>query len=97
MSKREITVNVTEFKAKCLGLLRSLERGTLKRVTVMRRGVPVADVAPAAAKTTKPLKSAYGFIRGSIRFAPGYDPFEQVIEEPKDPFFGKKSKKSRAA
>ena len=97
MSKREITVNVTEFKIKCLGLLRSLEQGTLKRVTVMRRGVPVADVAPAAATKAKPLKSAYGFIRESIRFAPDYDPFEQVVEEPKDPFSGKKSKKSRAA
>ena len=88
MATRELTVNVTEFKAKCLEHLRKLEAGRLRKVTVVRRGKPVAVVQSAAA-ASKPLTDSYGFMQGTLRLSPDYDPFEQVIEEPSDPFFDK--------
>jgi antitoxin (DNA-binding transcriptional repressor) of toxin-antitoxin stability system len=88
MASKEVSVNVTEFKTKCLEHLRKLETGKLRKVTVLRRGKPVAVVESAATKD-KPLKSAYGFMRGVMRIPPDYDPFEQVIDEPDDPFIGK--------
>jgi antitoxin (DNA-binding transcriptional repressor) of toxin-antitoxin stability system len=82
-----LTINATAFKAKCLDLLSRLDGGKLKRVTVTKRGKPVA-VVEAARVPRKPYASAYGFLRGKIHFAPDYDPFERVIDEPQDPFFG---------
>jgi antitoxin (DNA-binding transcriptional repressor) of toxin-antitoxin stability system len=79
----EITIPVTQFKANCLKLFKRLEQGKLKRVTVTRRGKPVALVEPSRTKR-KPLADAYGFMRGAIHLSPDYDPFEQVIEEPED-------------
>jgi antitoxin (DNA-binding transcriptional repressor) of toxin-antitoxin stability system len=40
----ELTISVTEFKAKCLGLLERLATGDLTRVTVLKRGKPLAVV-----------------------------------------------------
>jgi antitoxin (DNA-binding transcriptional repressor) of toxin-antitoxin stability system len=82
-----LTINATAFKAKCLDLLTRLDGGKLKRVTVTKRGKPVAVVEPARLPR-KPYKSAYGFLRGKVHFATDYDPFEQVVEEPEDPFLG---------
>lgn len=81
----EITVSASGFKARCLSLLRKLETGELSRIKVTRRGKPVA-IMVAAATETGPLKDVYGFQAGTIRFSPDYDPFEQVIEAPSDPF-----------
>jgi antitoxin (DNA-binding transcriptional repressor) of toxin-antitoxin stability system len=88
MADTELTVNVTEFKANCLDLFKRLEAGKIKRITVTRRGLPVASIAPPPLRKKKKFEDIYGCMRGTIQFAPDYDPFEQVIEEPKDPFFG---------
>jgi prevent-host-death family protein len=88
MSEREITVTTTDFKAKCLDVLRRVENGKLTRVTVTKRGKPVAVLERADAPK-KPYKSAYGFMRDRIRLSADYDPFEQVIFESADPFIGK--------
>jgi prevent-host-death family protein len=83
-----ITVSASGFKAKCLSLLRKLETGELARVMVTRRGKPVALIVGAATQR-EPLKDMYGFQAGLIQFSPDYDPFEQVIDEPSDPFLDK--------
>lgn len=96
MSTKDVTVNVTEFKAKCLDHLRKLESGKLRRVTVVRRGKPVAVVQSADA-ARKPVEDSYGFMKDILRLGPDYDPFEQVIEESGDPFFAKPSDRDAAA
>ena len=96
MATKELTVNVTEFKAKCLEHLRKLESGKLRKVTVVRRGKPVAVVQSAEAKK-KPLKDVYGFMSDVMHLAPDYDPFEQVIDEPKDLFLDKTPDRDAAA
>jgi antitoxin (DNA-binding transcriptional repressor) of toxin-antitoxin stability system len=96
MATREVTVNVTEFKAKCLEHLRKLESGRVRKVTVTRRGKPVAVIERAAAGEM-PVKDVYGFMRDVMRLSPDYDPFEQVVEEPSDPFFDTASDGDAAA
>lgn len=40
------TINVTDFKAKCLSLFDELEARRVSRVIVTRRGKPVAELRP---------------------------------------------------
>ena len=87
----KIRITVTEFKSKCLDLFKRLELGTATEVIVTRRGKPVATVRPA--DTPKIKGSAWGFMRGSVKIAPGVDLTEPVIdEEPDDPFIGKEKR-----
>ena len=90
------TIQASEFKAKCLDHLRQLETGKLRKVTVVRRGKPVAVVQSAEA-ARKPLKDSFGFMKDTLHLAPDYDPFEQVIDGPSDPFFDKTPDRDAAA
>jgi prevent-host-death family protein len=56
-------VSVTEFKAKCIGLLNQVaeEGGT---VTVTKRGRPLATVARPK---QKPFRSSEGILAGKVR------------------------------
>jgi prevent-host-death family protein len=90
MADSEITISASAFKAKCLDLFKRLERGKLKRITVTRRGKPVAVVAQSPPAKKPSFDDIYGCMRGTIEFAPDYDPFEQLIGEPSDPFLDKK-------
>jgi antitoxin (DNA-binding transcriptional repressor) of toxin-antitoxin stability system len=87
MASKKMTIPVTEFKANCLGLFKRLEQGKLQRVIVTRRGKPVASVEPIH-PMQKQLPDIYGMMRGKIHLAPEYDPFERVIDEPRDSFIG---------
>jgi hypothetical protein len=86
MAAKEISVNVTEFKSRCLEHLRKLEAGTLDRMTILRRGKPVA-IVQRPVEHEKPLNDVYGFMRDVMHLAPHYDPFDQVLEEPRDASF----------
>jgi prevent-host-death family protein len=57
------TISVTEFKAKCIGLLNRVaeEGGT---VTVTKRGKPLVTVARAK---RKPFRSSEGILAGKVR------------------------------
>jgi prevent-host-death family protein len=57
------TISVTEFKAKCIGLLNQIaeEGGT---VTVTKRGKPLATVARAK---QKPFRSSEGILAGKVK------------------------------
>jgi len=60
-------VNVTEFKAKCLALLDDIgTRGS--RITITKRGRPIATVAPAQGPA---WKSPEGSWIGKLTVAPG--------------------------
>jgi antitoxin (DNA-binding transcriptional repressor) of toxin-antitoxin stability system len=76
MSGNEVTLNVTRFKAQCLDLFKRLEQGKLKRVTVTRRGRPVAEVSPKRA--AKSFDDVFGCMQGMITVAPGVDLLEPV-------------------
>ena len=53
-----VIVNVTEFKAKCLALIRDVEAGKLS-VTVTRRGKPVAVLGPVEPKAFKSSRDSW--------------------------------------
>lgn len=60
----DVMVSVTEFKAKCLSLFSEVEAGE-KRITVTRRGEPVAVITPPKARKKK-LKSPAGSWSGNV-------------------------------
>ncbi len=57
-------INISEFKAKCLAILDRIAR-TGERVTILKRGKPIAQVLPAV-----PCGDAYPqeTLRGSVEF-----------------------------
>jgi prevent-host-death family protein len=87
MASGELVVNAAQFKAKCLDYLRRIESGKLTSVTVTRRNKPVAVVRAIAGKAQ--VKDAYGFMRDVMHISSDFDPFEQVVDEPRDPFLMK--------
>ena len=83
MSKDEIEISATEFKAKCLGVLDKLSERKLKRVTVTKRGKPVAVLTPpkAAPSKAKDIKSMFADMKGRMIAPPGYDFTQPVFDE----------------
>ncbi|NNM72959.1 type II toxin-antitoxin system Phd/YefM family antitoxin [Enterovirga aerilata] len=63
MSAAEITLNVTEFKARSLSLLEDIAKGRLSRIIITKRGKPLAVVSPSPAEETEP-KFGYGAMKG---------------------------------
>jgi prevent-host-death family protein len=63
-----LTINATEFKAKCLAILDDVE-ATGNTVTVTKRGRPVATIGPAK---TKKFKSLKGCLEGIVVFPEGW-------------------------
>ena len=58
-----MAMNASEFKAKCLGVLDEVA-ATGRRVTILKRGKPVAEVGPATlAGRSSPQKSLLGTVR----------------------------------
>lgn len=53
----ELTVNVTEFKAKCLSLIDRVDRGELSRVTITRRGKVVGSLQPSQTPTAPTVET----------------------------------------
>ena len=72
----ELTISATEFKAKCLDIFTRLSDHRLTKVTVTRRGKPVAAV-------TAPVSDGgdiYGFMAGSVIMPPGLDLTAPIFE-----------------
>lgn len=76
----ELTIGATAFKARCLEILKALETRKLTRVTVTRRGRPVAELAPPQGA----LPDLWGCMKGTGSIAPGVDLTEPVLDEPLD-------------
>ncbi len=80
------TVSATEFKATCLDLLDQLAAHKITRLTVTKRGKPVAVLIPPEPETTvahTPFDALYGAGQGLITWPAGYDltqsPFEGTL------------------
>ena len=57
---KEKTIGVTEFKAKCLGLVKEVEKGRTKRVVLTKRGRPVAELTAARLPRKARPQSSFG-------------------------------------
>ncbi|WP_375458751.1 type II toxin-antitoxin system Phd/YefM family antitoxin [uncultured Enterovirga sp.] len=79
MAAAELTLNVTEFKAKSLKLFDQLSRGEIGRITVTKRGRPVATVSAAPPDAKLGVEDLYGRLRGTVSIPPGVDITEPVI------------------
>lgn len=79
-----LTIGASAFKARCLEIFKALESGKLARVTVTRRGRPVAELTSPAAERP----SMWGCHRGSVTVAPGIDLTDPVLDEPLDAELG---------
>ena len=76
----ELTITASAFKARCLEIFKALEDSRLTRVTVTRRGRPVAQVT--GPRRERP--GLWGAHAGSAVFAPGIDPTAPALDEPLD-------------
>src|SRR5215469_12749331 len=66
------TIGATEFKAHCLQILDRLNSRELSRVTITKRGRPVAVLVPPDDARTA-VQQIHGFLRGSVVIPPGTD------------------------
>jgi prevent-host-death family protein len=72
MSDNEISMSASEFKAKCLGVFDKLAGRKLKRVTITKRGKPVAVLTPPPVGRDS-AETIFGFMRGRVIAPKGYD------------------------
>jgi hypothetical protein len=80
MTEAVLEIGVTEFKAKCLGLFKSLEKRSYKKVVVTRRGKPIVQLTPAISEEPE----IYGCMAGSVRIGAGVDltrPASEVVPD----------------
>ena len=81
------TITATEFKATCLDLLDQVGSGKISRLTVTKRGKPVAVIVPPAGGQ-HPFDVLYGMMKGSVIAPPDFDftapAFEGVMEAAMD-------------
>lgn len=80
MPAADLTLNVTEFKAKSLKLFDQLSRGEIGRITVTKRGRPVATVS-AHDKESRRFEDVFGCMAGTATIAPGTDLTAPMIDE----------------
>ena len=78
-TRGELTISASAFKARCLEIFKALEARKLTRVTVTRRGKPVAELKPPAAA---PRPSLWGLLRGALEAGPGVALSEPVLYKP---------------
>ena len=76
---RDLVVGTAEFKAKCLDILSRLGSRDLDRVTVTRRGKPVAELFPPTI-THEDVRGLFGCMRGSVTIPEGLDLTAPVID-----------------
>jgi prevent-host-death family protein len=80
MKSVEETVTVTEFKARCLELFDRLNERKLSKVTVTRRGRPVAVVSPISPAEAE-ARAVHGSMAGMVLLSPGVDLTQPVFDE----------------
>jgi antitoxin (DNA-binding transcriptional repressor) of toxin-antitoxin stability system len=65
----ETVIGVTDFKARCLGLIDDVARGRVGRVVLRKHDRAVAAIVPLAQEPVE----LWGALRGSVTVAPGTD------------------------
>ena len=77
MQLKEITMTATAFKAKCLRVMDDLQARRIAKVTVTKRGTPVATFSAVVAVDDRPLHGAH---KGSVWVDPSYDPSAPAVQ-----------------
>ena len=77
------TITATEFKAKCLEILDRLSTHEIEKLTITKRGKPVA-VLTAPESTEDAIRNLNGFMRGSVISPEGFDLTAPVLDEALD-------------
>ena len=76
----EETIGATEFKAHCLEILDRLSARAIWRVTITKRGHPVAVLVPPD-RDQDAVRKIHGFLRGSVILPPGIDLTAPALDE----------------
>jgi prevent-host-death family protein len=77
----ELVMSASEFKAKCLDVLKRLRDHRISRVTVTHRGKPVAVVGPVSSAVDSDWVSELRRdMKGSVRIAEGVDLTEPIFD-----------------
>jgi prevent-host-death family protein len=77
------TMTATEFKAKCLEILDQLSTHEIEKLTITKRGKPVAVlIAPESEAAS--LLNLHGSMRGSVLIPDGFDLTAPVLDEALD-------------
>jgi antitoxin (DNA-binding transcriptional repressor) of toxin-antitoxin stability system len=79
----EETISVTDFKARCLDLLKRLGQRKLDRVTVTRHGTVVAVITPPPS-AGESIRAFHGSMKGRTIIPPGLDLTAPVLDEELD-------------
>ena len=77
------TIGAAEFKARCLEILDRLSTRKLSRVTITKRGRPVAVLLPPE-DAQDAVRQIHGFLRGSVIIPAGTDLTAPSLDEPFD-------------
>lgn len=76
----EETISVSDFKARCLDLLKRLGQRKLDRVTVTRHGTIVAVITPPPSDEDS-VRAIHGFMAGSVVVPAGVDLTQPIVED----------------
>ena len=77
----DVTVSASEFKAKCLGLLKRVGNKQLDKVVITHRGKPIAVVGPPTMEVSQNwIDELHGAMCGTVHVAEGVDLTEPVFE-----------------
>lgn len=77
------TVNVTEFKAKCLDLLDQVGSRQIEQLGITKHGRIVAVLVPPAISEDA-VQQLHGFLRSSVVVPEGMNLTAPVLDEPLD-------------
>jgi antitoxin (DNA-binding transcriptional repressor) of toxin-antitoxin stability system len=75
----ESTINVTAFKAQCLGLINDVAQGKTDRIVLLKHNRPIAAVVPLGGDASEAF-DLWGAMRGTVTVAPGVDLTESTGE-----------------
>lgn len=89
MVSSEITMSASEFKAKCLDILKRLSDRRLSKVTVTKRGKVVAEVFAASDDSTREeVAAGFRSMSGSVHIGAGVDLTQPAFEGSTDAELG---------
>jgi prevent-host-death family protein len=84
----EQTIGAAEFKAHCLEILDRLSAREVSRVTITKRGRPVAVLVPPD-DPHDAVGRIHGFLRGSVVIPAGTDLTAPTLDKPLDAVAGR--------
>jgi prevent-host-death family protein len=76
-------IGAAEFKTHCLEILDRLSAREISRVTITKRGRPVAMLVPPE-HAQDAIRRVHGFLRGSVVIPPNADLAAPTLDDPFD-------------